>query len=354
MTIPLSFCCRFFASLTCCLFWGNILAQDPHFSQFYHTPWNLNPAMTGLHNGSWRASLIYRDQWGSILAQEPFRTFSASADGRIPVGRYDHIGVGAGALHDEARTARYTLNNVHASGAYLRRLSGKPRRASHYLGAGIQVGVGQNNIDWSRLWFSRQFDAVTEAPDPGAANGEPNANASGKPWLDFNAGVIWYALLKNEGFVMAGAALHHLNEPAVSLIEDYAETLYRRHTVHASGHFPINDELALLPGILWMSQGPAQQINLGANIRYGNADYRELALRTGAWLRMANRLEEGIRPEAVVVTGMFEWDRWMLGLSYDITVSSLGQANSNRGAFEISLSYVHPGTRKGKVACPSL
>ncbi len=354
MTIPSSFLCRLLPGVFCCFAFFDIRAQDPHFSQFYHTPWNLNPAMTGLHNGSWRASLIYRDQWGSILAQEPFRTFSASADGRIPVGRFDHLGVGIGALHDEAGTARYTLNNMHASGAYLRRLSGKPRRASHYLGAGFQVGAGQNNIEWSRLWFSRQFDPVTETPDLGAGNGEPNANASGNIWLDFNAGIVWYTLLKNDGFILAGAALHHLNEPVVSLIDDFSETLYRRVSLHASGHFPIANELALLPGVLWMGQGPAQQINLGSNIRYGNADNREMALRTGAWLRLANRLEEGIRPEAVVVTGMFELDRWMLGLSYDITVSSLGQANSNRGAFEISLSYVHPGTRKGKVLCPSL
>ena len=31
-------------------------------------------------------------------------------------------------------------------------------------------------------------------------------------------------------------------------------------------------------------------------------------------------------------------NRWMLGLSYDTTVSSLTQANNSRGAFELSLT----------------
>ncbi|MFM8373256.1 MAG: type IX secretion system membrane protein PorP/SprF, partial [Bacteroidota bacterium] len=49
-------------------FLGELKAQDPRFSQYYASPWNLNPAMTGLFNGSWRITGNYRDQWGSFLA----------------------------------------------------------------------------------------------------------------------------------------------------------------------------------------------------------------------------------------------------------------------------------------------
>jgi len=334
---------------------GRATAQDPRFSQFYHSPWNLNPAMSGLFNGSWRASVIYRDQWSSFLNPEPFRSSSASFDARLPVGRNDHVGFGLGVLHDEAGTARFVQNRVHLGGAYLRRLAGGRGRTSHYIGAGLQAGFGQNGIDWGRLWFSRQFDPNTETPDYSAGSGEPNANAASNMWLDLNAGVLWYTLFKNDGFVYAGAAMHHLNEPGISLIDDDSETLYRRYAVHAGAQVPLTNELALQPGVLWLSQGPAREINLGANIRYGNNDFQELALRAGAWLRMSNQLDKGLGPDALIITGMFEWERFMLGLSYDITVSSLSQANNSRGAFEISLSYIHPGgARKSRVECPSL
>ena len=30
---------------------GNLIAQDPHFSQFFSSPMTLNPAFTGKFNG---------------------------------------------------------------------------------------------------------------------------------------------------------------------------------------------------------------------------------------------------------------------------------------------------------------
>jgi hypothetical protein len=39
---------------------------DPHFTQNYTYPMYINPAMTGSSDGDYRASAIYRGQWGSI------------------------------------------------------------------------------------------------------------------------------------------------------------------------------------------------------------------------------------------------------------------------------------------------
>jgi len=48
-----------------------------------------------------------------------------------------------------------------------------------------------------------------------------------------------------------------------------------------------------------------------------------------------------------------ELNHWTVGLSYDITLSSLTLANNSRGAFEISVMYVHPETRRSRVICPN-
>lgn len=101
-----------------------------------------------------------------------------------------------------------------------------------------------------------------------------------------------------------------------------------------------------------MKQGPAFQTNLGLNFRYSNNDRDEIALRTGAWARIGNKLDKGIQMDAIAVVAMLELNRWTLGLSYDITTSSLALANNSRGAFEVSLTYFQPEHRRSRVKCP--
>lgn len=337
-----------------CLLWlsPDCRGQDPRFSQYFASPWNLNPAMTGAFSGKWRITANYRDQWSSFLAPEPFRTYAAAADFRLNVHREDYFGLGLGVMHDEAGTARYQQNRLQLGGAFLKQLSGGPRVADHFISAGVQVGFGQNSIDWSRLWFSSQFDPVTESPDYASGNGEPNANASSKAYLDFNAGLLWYVLFGDNGFWYAGGALHHINQPVISLTGNGSEQLYSRWSGHTGGQLPLGDHLGLLPGALVMRQGPAFETDFGMNIRYSNNDRNELALRMGAWARLGNRLDSGLQADAVTVVAMLELERWMLGLSYDITVSPLTRANNSRGAFELSITYFHPEERRAKIACP--
>ncbi len=330
-----------------------ISAQDPRFSQYYASNWNLNPAMTGVFNGKWRTTVNYRDQWNSILAPVPFRTYAASFETRFNVGaRNDYASFGLGAMHDEAGTAKFQQNKVQLGGAFLKQLSGGRNRTENYLSAGAQLGMGQNSIDWGELWFSRQFDTGTERPDYGASSGEPNANANSKAYLDFNAGLLWYSVFKNDGFLYIGGAMHHLNQPVISLIGNDQETLYSRWTGHVGGQFPVSENLAILPGVLVMKQGPAFETDFGVNFRYSNNDVDELALRAGIWGRLGNKLNKGLQADAITIVGMLELNRWMLGLSYDVTISGLTLANNSRGAFELSLTYFHPEKRKSRVTCP--
>lgn len=326
--------------------------QDPRFSQYFASPWNLNPAMTGAFDGRWRVTANYRDQWSSFLAPVPFRTYSAAADFRLGVSRDDYVAFGIGLMHDEAGTARYVQNKGLLGAAFLKQLSGGPRQANHFLSAGAQIGLGQNSIDWGRLWFSRQFDPTLEAPDFNTGNGEPNANANTNIYADFNAGLLWYVLFKNDGFWYAGGALHHLNQPVITLADNNEERLYSRWSGHTGGQLPMTDNFSLLPGVIVMRQGPAFETDFGMNVRYSNNDFNELALRLGAWARLGNQLDSGLQMDAVAVVAMLELERWMLGISYDVTVSSLTRANNSRGAFELSLTYFHPAERRAKIVCP--
>ena len=71
-------------------------AQDIHFTQFYLTPLNTNPAYTGAFEGTFRLSGIYRDQFAGVLNSNPFRTPSFGVDAPLikGLGKRDWIGVG--------------------------------------------------------------------------------------------------------------------------------------------------------------------------------------------------------------------------------------------------------------------
>ena len=88
---------------------GYSFAQDIHFSQYYASPLTLNPALTGLVNGAFRASFNYRNQWFNIPTLNtiaPYQTYQALVDApvlRDKLGN-DWLGVGGMFYTDKAFT----------------------------------------------------------------------------------------------------------------------------------------------------------------------------------------------------------------------------------------------------------
>ena len=109
-----------------------------------------------------------------------------------------------------------------------------------------------------------------------------------------------------------------------------------------------------MPAFLFMRQGPMMSTTLGANIRYTNREWKELALRTGIWSHVNNRADRGLGLDAVIVAAIFELEKWNLGFSYDITSSGLSASNYSRGAFEMSLTYIRPDRSRSRLFCPKL
>lgn len=330
-------------------------AQDPRFSQFNAAPLHLNPAMIGVYNGKLRFAAAYRDQYNALLDDSAFRTITSSFDMRFRLDNQDYIGVGLNILRDQAGEANFRRSIGNLGLSFLKQLGGsRYRTTDQYLIAGAQIGLEQRSFDWERLWFSAQFDPGSAQIDFDAPNGENFANFNQRTFLDFNAGLLWYALFNENASIYAGGALYHIASPPVSFIEEDDERLQRRWVAHAGGELPITEELSLLPGFVFMHQGPSTSTTAGGNFRFTNHDWNELALRAGAWIHVANRLEQGLALDAVIVTAVLELEHWNLGFSYDITASSLTQANDARGGFEISLIYVAPEKARIQLDCPKL
>ncbi|MCU0347536.1 MAG: PorP/SprF family type IX secretion system membrane protein [Saprospiraceae bacterium] len=333
----------------------NLMAQDPQFVQFYASPLQLNPAMTGVHPGKWRAIANYREQWSSFLGSKPFKTLSASFDMKSRIGRGDYLAYGVTLLRDQAGSSNYLRQTGDLSLSYMKQLDGgRGSQAEQFLIGGAQVGFGQHTLDYGSLWFSSQFDNGVEQIDRNLPNGE-SINESTDMFLNINAGLLWYAVFDDNQSLYFGGSLSHVNAPKVSFIDaGGAESMDMKWVIHTGGELPITRQLSVLPAAAIIGQGENMLALYGANMRYTNRDWNEVAIRAGLWGHLVKDVAGGMATPAVTFSAILEMDRWNLGLSYDMATNQLTPPTNHRGAFELSLIYVHPATRKDKVKCPKL
>lgn len=339
-----------------CFIPSELSAQDPHFSQFYSSPLQMNPALTGVFPGEYRFTANYRTQNYAVLGNQAYKSIAASFESRRPVGRDDYYSVGVAVLRDQVGESQFSQSRAVLSGSYLKQVgSGRSRGSGQFLIGGAQLGVAQWSYDWNELWFSEQFD-VTDNRNPfinfAASNGEALSAMETDIFMEFNAGVLYYNVIDEDNSFYLGGAIHHLTEPNISFLDDQSEKLYRRWVGQAGGQISLTREASLLPAVALMGQGPSFLGIGGLNLRYSNRDWREVAIRAGLWGRVAKQGESGMGLDAMVVSAILEVERWQFGLSYDVTVSDLSSANNSRGAFELSMIYVHPSKERFKVICP--
>ncbi len=328
-------------------------AQDPIFGQFYRASTHLNPAMAGVYNGRFRVQSNFREQWSSILPNKPFRTIGASFEYKVKVLQGDFMNFSGTILNDQAGTSNFTTNRGNLGFSYLKQLTGgRYNDYNSYLVAGGQFGFGQHSLDYGGLWFSAQYDGANELVDNSLSTGENLNNNSTDVYTDFNAGLLWYTILDHNFSFHAGGALQHIAEPNISFMENDEEILPRRFILHGGAELPFSDNLSILPAALVTFQGPSRTIISGANLRYTNRDWDEVALRVGMWGQISNKLEDKILLNSMIFNAILEMEKWSVGISYDINTSSVSDLSNGRGAYEISFIYTQPAKYKQKVECP--
>ncbi len=326
-------------------------AQDIHFSQFYMSPLNLNPAMTGVMNCNQRLVANYRNQWSSILKQNAYNTYSLSYDQKLPVGRYDYFGIGGTLWGDKAGTSEFATLQGRLSGSYAKKMGGY-RRKAHYLVLGGDLGVSQRSINSANLQWPSQNDG----------NGQYCATCGTQEviddpnflFLDLSAGILWFSVFDEDNNFYFGGAFSHLNRANVSF-GNANIPLYSKFTFHAGGEFMIAPKLGLIPGVVTFIQGPSFQVNGGTSFKFllGNSRRYHQAFQLGAWARVSNKLEQGKLMDALIMSTRFDYEQFTIGFSYDINTSSLARATNGNGAFEFSLVYKICGPERRGVYCPN-
>jgi len=317
-------------------------AQDIHFSQFTASPLTLNPALTGLFNGDYRLTGIYRNQWASVTT--PYETYSFSLDFALLREKLNNDILGAGIVfyRDKAGDTELTTSYYGLSVAYYKSLT-----EHHFLSGGIQGGIIQRNIDYSKITTGSQFNG--DVFDPGLTTDESFSTENFSSF-DISGGLMWFYNIDNENNIYVGLALPHANKPKLTF-NDNADKLYRKLVVHSGGQLIITKTWYLLPDAVLYRKGSNTELNFGSYLKYQlkkqKPTIHQTAFYFGTWYRTKDAIIMAIRVDYKGVN---------LGFSYDFNISELTAASSGKGGPEISFSYINtipPGkVYEQRLNCP--
>ena len=334
---------NYFFIVYCLLSTVYCFGQDVHFSQFYNSPLILNPALTGNIDGNMRTVINHRSQWSSVSS--PFVTSSISFDSRLFSDRLkgDAVGLGMLVLNDKAGDAGLNKLQVMVNAAY-HHIIGYDR--DQEIALGFQGGFFQRRIDYTKLTFASQFQ--NEDFNSEIASGENTSNFNVTK-MDFQTGIL-YLFNGADGFkIKTGLAFFHITKPNESLISSTYK-LPMRSVFHWGAKFPLSTETSVYPDVIYMSQSGAREVNMGARAEH--------TLRTGSGMAMNVSLGAGYRlSDAIIVMTGVEYQKWKVGVSYDINVSGFHPASNYNGGFELSIIYnnkVLPGKNKLPMVVPCL
>ncbi len=320
-------------------------AQDPHFSQFYSTPLNFNPALAGTNNGTFRINTIYRDQWTSAV-QDPLTTFSLGADIKLPLEfgqlkkKPDILGLGISFNADKVRTFDLNTTSINLIGAYHKSLN---QRKERYLGVGFVFGVSQRNINYEDLVFEDQFNTLDAFNLP-TSEAFPSNNFG---FIDLGVGLN-YTSKYDSGRLNVGASYYHFHQPNISFYSEedcpscVVETqnlLKPRLVGYVSFTTDINTNLGISPRLLYQNQGEFNELTVGTNLIFKINQEVGSALHVGSWARVVNNVN-GFGMESIIFMVGLERKNLLLGFSYDHNLPDLFGARVGLNAFELSLTYI--------------
>lgn len=315
-----------------------LFSQDIHFSQPAHSPMLLNPGAAGMGEGQFRSSLAYKTQWSSM--GNPFRSMVASFD--MPFlkekQKLAYLGAGGYFLSDKAGDSKLgtTAANLSVSAIV-------PLNEHNSLSTGFNFGYGQRSATIADLQWPGQYNGQTY--DPGISSNEANLFGSFS-FFDISTGV-YYQFIKSTGNIQgkdilkinAGAAYFHINQPNHTFYSGASDPLHGKIILSALVRYDLPEtKFGIVPSAVYMSQGPAQEMNVGATVRYRISEatkitgFKTESAISGGVLFRAN--------DAIIPQVILEYANFTVGISYDVTISSLSHTTKG-GGFEISLKYAH-------------
>jgi type IX secretion system PorP/SprF family membrane protein len=311
-----------------------LFAQDPHYSQYNEMSVYINPALCGVAYDV-RAILNYRSQWQSVST--PYKTYGATAEFAIKHQKTKKAYLTTGLIAYQDVAGSGNLSQLHIGGILgVVVNTGKNSKLSFAATGSIdQLRVSAGNFQWENQYNGYQYDAAL----PGET-----LPTNQTTYADFGAGVN-YHFSKSERYISSndghrfdiGFSMYHLNTPLYGFFGEGA-TQYIKYIQHASFTIALpNVKANIIPSYILSFQGPSVEINAGVMFRYIISD---AAKRSGVIKPMAISAGGYYRTkDAFIPQVLFEYDKYAVGVSYDLNMSPLTAYSNLQGGLEIILRY---------------
>ncbi|WP_037505489.1 PorP/SprF family type IX secretion system membrane protein [Pedobacter jeongneungensis] len=291
---------------------------DPHFSQYYANPLYLNPALTGVIDGDYRATVNFKQQWSALNSS--FLTGGASFD----LAPKKNFAFGATILNQRAGELDFNYLSALVSGSYRLRFGAEGLQMVSF---GLQAGVINRSFDFSQARFGNQFNPVS-GYDGGMMSGETLSSQSSLV-PDVNAGIMFFDGNPNKSVnVFLGASAAHLTRP----MDRFSGTNSRipvRFTAHGGARIKASELLDIVPNALFMYQGNTNEVSLGA--------YAQLNVNPSANILFGGNYRN--KDAAIAFVGL-QLKNMVFGLSYDVNTSTFNRASNSNGGLELSVSLI--------------
>jgi len=178
-------------------------SQDIHFTQYYASPYLINPAFSGNSKCRLFAGLNYRSQGKSVSV--PYVTQSGFIDGRISLGgmQGSWFGVGATFFNDKAGNGDLKTTSAIVHFAFTKAFDPDQNLTAS---VGFSGGFVNKSVDFAKLTFDNQWNGTSF--DPSISSGE-NFIENSIYYYDLNAGILVNYKLTNEIHTFIGASLQY-------------------------------------------------------------------------------------------------------------------------------------------------
>ncbi len=339
---------KIFTSAFICTVAFFVYGQDTHFSQFDLAPLTLNPAQAGVQSDV-RAIANYRDQWSSIGFG--YKTIGVACDLSAfkKSDRPAWMGAGISVMNDKAGVGLLSTLTTNLS------LSGVVQSDKNSFSGGLQFGYCQKSVNNGDFTWDSQFDGFKY--DATRPDYEYYMNPSFN-FFTMGGGFNWYynktehyMTSNDELKVNMGISAFHFNGPRYSFKDETDQKLFTKIVLYGNYSIGVRGKkFCFLPSYLVTLQGPHSEINFGNLFKFiiTEASHfthikKACALSLGGFYRVG---------DAFIGQLLFEYDRYALGVAYDMNNSSLSTASKSFGGFEVNFRFITfrtPGSAKSRI-----
>jgi len=301
----------------------HVIGQDLHYSQYFNSPMNISPGLTGVFNGEQRIAANFRQQWRNVPVD--YRNFDLSYDFKYaPTDSTNYFNLGALFNYDNAGDLGLQHVGVNLLGSFMFRISDRLG-----LSPGIGIGFVQRRFDQGQVITGNQWDGRGFDPSIAAeVIGEDNLS-----FINISFGLNARYQKSDRTFLDLGLSAVNLNGPSTKFtaLGDYDSNLARRFNIYGMGTFRLAKKLDLLLNAVYQTQSPHQEAVLNGQVKI----YLDKNFSKALHLGVGMRLGDAWYPMIAI-----QYDNIYASFSYDYNTSGFDVATDGAGGPELAFKYI--------------